>query len=161
MSFPNEVFDALDIAAGTLLGPNPLVGVQETNNLEGYAILAIARIGTTEVPTSPGSFATLTLRCKEGASPGQYELKLGVAVAAVVFGGTVGVGLTVLARRFTPRPRMFFLGVSVLGLILYGILAFVRSEEASTAIWLNAMHIAAAVPIVVGLMRLLPRQRDA
>ena len=89
------------------------------------------------------------------------ELKLGVAIAAVVFGGIVGVGLTVLARRFTPAPRMFFLGVSVLGLTLYGILAFVRAEVTSTAIWLNAMHIAAAVPIVGGLMRLLARQRDA
>ena len=89
------------------------------------------------------------------------ELKLGVAIAAVVFGGILGVGLTVLARRFTLRPQMFFLGVSVLGVTLYGILAFVRAEVASTAIWLNAMHIAAAVPIVGGLMRLLPRQRDA
>jgi len=89
------------------------------------------------------------------------ELKLGVAIAAVVFGGIVGAVLTVLARRFTPRPRMFFLAVSLLGLTLYGILAFVRAEETSTAIWLNTMHIAAAVPIVGGLMRLLPRQLDA
>ena len=56
---------------------------------------------------------------------------------------------------------MFFLAVSLLGLTLYGILAFVRAEETYTAIWLNAMHIAAAVPIVGGLMRLLPGQRDA
>ncbi|MEN8238903.1 MAG: DUF6069 family protein [Actinomycetota bacterium] len=84
------------------------------------------------------------------------ELKLGIAVAATAVGGILGVFLTMLARRFTSKPRTAFIAATAVGLVLYGTLAFVRAEAATTAIWLNMMHIAAAVPIVGALAIWLP-----
>ena len=43
---------------------------------------------------------------------------------------------------------MVFLAASLLGLVVYGVLAFIRADETSTALWLNAMHLVAAFPIV-------------
>ena len=89
------------------------------------------------------------------------ELKLWVAlIATVIVGGFLGSALAWLTQRFTRQPRVAFLIVGALGLIGYGILAAVRSEATSTALWLNAMHLAAAIPIVGALAYALNPQRQ-
>ncbi len=50
-------------ASGTLLGENPIVGHGAIDNDAGVAVLALARIGTTNAPSPSGSFATVTLGC--------------------------------------------------------------------------------------------------
>jgi len=84
------------------------------------------------------------------------ELTIGIAVAATAAGGILGAFLARIARRFTSTPRTTFAVAVTVGLILYGILAFLRAEATSTAIWLNLMHIAAATPIAGALIVWLP-----
>ena len=50
-------------ASGTLLGENPLVGNGSIDNEAGIAVVALARIGATQEPSSSGGFATVTLGC--------------------------------------------------------------------------------------------------
>ena len=84
--------------------------------------------------------------------------KVPIATALVItaLGGVMGWVLAVLARRFTSRPAMVFLGVCLVLLVLDGITPFTASDTASTGIWLNVMHLAAAGPIVGSLYRALP-----
>ncbi len=70
-----------------------------------------------------------------------------------VAGGLDGLGLAAAGRRFLSNPATAFLGICVVGLVLCAIVRFTAAEEVSTGIWLNAMHIAAAVPIFGGLIR--------
>ncbi len=88
------------------------------------------------------------------------ELNMVVTVAATIAGGILGMAFAWLARRFTPRPRLAFISVSILGLILYGFLAFGRTDQHSTAIWLNLMHLAAALPISGALAYLIANRSD-
>jgi len=83
-------------------------------------------------------------------------LPIGIAVAATAAGGILGAFLAMLARRFMSRSRTAFVVAIAVGLVLYGILAFLRAEATSTAVWLNMMHIAAAIPIVGALITWLP-----
>ena len=88
------------------------------------------------------------------------EVPLGVALVFTVLGGAVGIGLALAANRLR-RPQTTFVAVSVVALVLYGVMPFTAAEEASTAIWLNVMHLAAAVPIVGLLANALPAERAA
>ena len=81
------------------------------------------------------------------------ETTVFLAAIFTVVGGIVGLGLAVLCRRFLSNPAAAFVGICVVGLILYGILPFAAAEEVATAVWLNVMHLVAAVPIVGGLAR--------
>ncbi len=85
-------------------------------------------------------------------------IPMGFALGFTVLGGAVGIGLAFLANR-TGRPRITLVVAAAVALVLYGIVPFVAAEETSTAIWLNAMHLAAAVPIVGLLARSLPDRR--
>jgi hypothetical protein len=84
------------------------------------------------------------------------EVPLGNALGVTALGGLVGLGLAVLARRFAPKPRMTFLVVCLVLLVIDGISPFTASDAISTGVWLNAMHLAAAVPIVGSLYWALP-----
>ena len=56
--------------------------------------------------------------------------------------------------------RITFVVICVVGLVLYGIVPFTAAEETATAVWLNLMHLAVALPIVGGLaVRYLPETR--
>jgi hypothetical protein len=85
------------------------------------------------------------------------EVPMAIALLFTALGGAVGVGLANVASRLR-RPRTTFVAVSVVALVLYGILPFTAAEETSTAIWLNAMHVAAALPIIGLLARSLPAE---
>lgn len=82
------------------------------------------------------------------------EVTLGAVLTFTVLGGVVGLGLALVVHRRRWSPSTF-VAVCVAALVLYGIMPFVAAEQTSTAIWLNAMHLAAAVPIVGLLARSL------
>jgi hypothetical protein len=89
------------------------------------------------------------------------EVPIANALFFTAVGGVVGLVLASLANRFTARPRVTFLAVCLVLLVLDGIAPFASSEEVSTGIWLNAMHLSAAVPIVGSLLWVLPDRRSA
>ncbi len=91
--------------------------------------------------------ANLVVAPEFGSGPPD-EMEAWAAAAATVFGGFAGLVLALLSRQLKQRPTGLFLSLCLLGLLAYGFIAVIRSEEISTAIWLNLMHLAAAVPIV-------------
>ena len=46
-----------------------------------------------------------------------------------------------------------------MALVMYGTVPFTAAEETTTAVWLNVMHVLAALPIVGLLARQLPVAR--
>ncbi len=83
------------------------------------------------------------------------EVTIGATVVAAIVGSLLGVGLALLSRLAT-RPQTVFLTICVVGLVGSGIMLFGQAEQASTAVWLNLMHLAVAVPVVGSLWRWLP-----
>lgn len=85
-----------------------------------------------------------------------------VAVPSVVFativGGIIGMVLAIVAS-FLPRPRQIFRGACLVGLVVLAVSAFGASEAFETGVWLNVMHVGAAVPIVGRLTEGLPERR--
>jgi hypothetical protein len=59
------------------------------------------------------------------------------------------------------RTRATLVAVAIVALALSGIVPFTAAEATSTAVWLNVMHVAAAVPIVGLLARSLPETTSA
>ncbi len=94
------------------------------------------------------------LLAEQPGSDGPEEVPLGGAIFATVIGGLVGTAIAFLAGR-TGRPVEIFVGICVVGLILYGLFALTAADDPTTGIWLNVMHIAAAIPIVGSLVRWL------
>ncbi|MDH3301753.1 MAG: DUF6069 family protein [Acidimicrobiia bacterium] len=82
------------------------------------------------------------------------EIPVGGAISATVIGGLVGTAIAFVSGR-TSRPVEVFVGVCVVGLVLYGLFALGQAEDAATGVWLNVLHIAAAIPIVGLLARWL------
>ena len=87
------------------------------------------------------------------------EVALGAVVMFTILGGTVGLGLALVVDRRSWPPSTF-IAVCAGALALYAIVPFIAAEQASTAIWLNAMHVAAAAPIVGFLARSLADERN-
>ena len=88
------------------------------------------------------------------------EVPIGGAAIFTILGGLVGIALATGLLRVA-SPRRIFLIVCVVGLVLYGISPFTAAEEVSTALWLNVAHVAAAIPIVGMLARVLPEVRPS
>jgi peptidoglycan/LPS O-acetylase OafA/YrhL len=86
------------------------------------------------------------------------EIALGAVVAFTVLGGAVGLGLALVVHRRSWPPSTF-IAVCAAALALYGIVPFTAAEQTSTAIWLDAMHVAAAAPIISLLARSLADER--
>ncbi len=80
---------------------------------------------------------------------------LGAALVFTMLGGAAGIGLASIVNRLG-RPRSTFVAVALVALALYGIMPFAAAEQVSTAVWLNVMHVAAALPIVGLLARAFP-----
>ena len=87
------------------------------------------------------------------------EIALGTVVAFTVLGGAVGLGLALVVNRRSLLPSTF-VAVCIAALALYAIVPFIAAEQTSTAIWLNAMHLAAAAPIIGLLARSLADERN-
>lgn len=96
----------------------------------------------------------------EFGSGAAEPLELVEAILVTLFLGLViGPLAAWIGRRQLRSPRNGFLAFSAVGLGVYGIIAFVRADAFSTAIWFNVMHLGAAIPIVGSINRALPLRR--
>ena len=75
LEFPRKMVAVRSVQPGPLLGPEPLTGVKNINNMAGIVQYAIARIGPTVVPTEPGTVAVMTF-VVTAMEPGNYMLEL-------------------------------------------------------------------------------------
>lgn len=82
------------------------------------------------------------------------------AIMFTVLGGVIGLAIAALTKRFLGNPVPAFLGICLVGLIVFGIFPFTAAEETATAIWLNVMHVVAAIPIV-GMLTQAMQSSDA
>ena len=92
LTFDADTMEVVRIEPGDLLGSGPLVGLHEIDNQSGTVKYAIARVGSTSVPTPPGVFAILKFKVLESAESGTYELNLSkVGLADEEFEDIVGI----------------------------------------------------------------------
>lgn len=76
VSFDPKWFTIIEVEAGDLFGPNPLIGVRDVDEVNGIIRCAIARVGKTTPPTPEGTFITIKFKAREEASPGDYEIRI-------------------------------------------------------------------------------------
>lgn len=89
------------------------------------------------------------------------EVTLGHVVGFTILGATVGAALAYLAGRYSRRPLLTFLAVTIIALAGYGVVPFTAAESTQTAIWLNVFHVVVAIPVIAMLTRYLPVSRTA
>lgn len=96
------------------------------------------------------------------AGPGgtAQEVAFGQVVGMTLVGALVGAVLAYTARRWAPRPRTLFLTITLLALASYGAVPFMAAETTTTALWLNAFHVAVAAPVLWAISRHLPASRS-
>ena len=85
------------------------------------------------------------------------EVPVAGAAIGTIFGGLVGMVLAFAASRIA-WSTVVFVGVCLVALVLYGLFAWSAADTQSTGVWLNVMHLAAAVPIMGQLIRWLGEQ---
>ncbi len=85
------------------------------------------------------------------------EVPVAGAAIGTIIGGLVGTILAFAVSRIA-RSTVVFVGVCVVALVLYGLFAWSAAETQSTGVWLNIMHLVAAVPIMGQLIRWLGNQ---
>ncbi|MEM7273075.1 MAG: DUF6069 family protein [Actinomycetota bacterium] len=90
------------------------------------------------------------LLAESPGTDGPEEVPLFGAAFSTVVGGIFGTVLALILSRL-PRSVELFTGICVVILVLYGIFAFGAADDAATGVWLNLMHLAAAIPIVGSL----------
>ncbi len=88
----------------------------------------------------------------EFSSSAPKDLPLEEAIAATLALSILGVFLAWGIGKFLPHPKIIFLVGAIIGMIGYGALAFAKADAIGDALWLNAMHFAAAIPLVGGLL---------
>jgi len=76
VNFNPNIFEVISVNPGDILGPSPLVGLREIDNVKGSIRYAIARVGRTELPTKPGVFAEIQFKTKFEANTGTYTIEL-------------------------------------------------------------------------------------
>ncbi len=101
LKYDPQALSIVGATPGLLLGANPIVGSQRVDAAAGTLLYALARVGSTVVPTPAGVFATVEFRVLDTAQPGNYSLTLvksGLAdekfkdiTQVAVFGATVTV----------------------------------------------------------------------
>jgi hypothetical protein len=74
--FPPHVFSVSLAVPGRLLGGQPLVGARQVDDAEGTVRLAVARQGTTSIPSEPGAFATIHFLVRDNVRPATYSISL-------------------------------------------------------------------------------------
>jgi hypothetical protein len=108
--------------------------------------------------------ASVYLLANEVAGPlvvvGAGEIGVGDVVGFTILGGTVGAVLTYVVGRFSRRPRMALLAVTLIALAGYAVVPFTAAETTTTAIWLNVFHVVVAIPVIRMLIRYLPKNRS-
>lgn len=76
MAFDPKAFEVIEVRSGLLLGEKPLIGDLVVENRRGYLKYALARLGRTQPPTSPGSFALVQFRAREEAPLGKHVIAI-------------------------------------------------------------------------------------
>lgn len=122
--------------------------------LIGLVIAVVAAVAVFYIARATGD--TLTVQ-----APGQPadDVALPFVIGSVVAAGVAAL-LVALLIRLTPRPRITFVIVAVVVLLLSFINPFVASERTSTALWLSLMHVVAAIPLTYFLATALPERRQ-
>jgi len=75
LAFNASVVECEDVSPGNLLGDSPLEK-KVIDNESGMVWYALARIGSTPVPTEKGTFAVLSFKVKGDAPEGTYYLRI-------------------------------------------------------------------------------------
>lgn len=120
----------------------------------GIAATAISLAGVTV--TYLLSQATGTDLLVASGGDATTEVALGTVLGMSVAGAALAVALAWAFGRWAPRPRMTFLGTTLVGLVVYAAVPFAAAESVATALWLNAFHLAVAAPLLGLLGRNLP-----
>lgn len=109
--------------------------------------------------------ASAYLVAQELADPlvvaGAGEVTLDDVTGFTIFGATVGAALAVAIGRFSRRPRLTFLAVTLIALAGYAVVPFTAAGSFGTALWLNLFHLVVAVPVIGMLARWLPGDRTS
>ncbi|MFZ0012586.1 MAG: DUF6069 family protein [Acidimicrobiia bacterium] len=87
------------------------------------------------------------------------EVTMSDVIGFTILGGTVGAVLTYVVGRFSRRPRMALLAVTLIALAGYAVVPFTAAETTTIAIWLNVFHVVVAIPVIGMLIRYLPKNR--
>jgi hypothetical protein len=74
--FDPVYFNATDIKTGSLLGNNPLEGVNLIDNTKGHVELALARVGKTQASSLDADFASINFTVKKSSSPGKPRFSI-------------------------------------------------------------------------------------
>lgn len=120
--------------------------------LRSAVVGIVAAVGAVVITFFIADLISGPLMATQPGADGPQDVPLGGAVFGTVIGGLVGTVLAVVIARLKGAVPIFLL-VCLVGLVLYGWFALSAAETQSTGIWLNVMHIAAAVPIVGQLTR--------
>lgn len=105
VSFDSSLVHVTNMNPGSLLGSNPLVGIEEIDNQAGKIRFALARVGETPVPTPPGVFATIELKPVVSIQ-GQVCQLTRVGFCNEHFEDIGEIVLSEPPERPTPRPGM-------------------------------------------------------
>lgn len=84
---------------------------------------------------------------------------MNMAFAALLEGGIAGTALAVVCRRWTRRPRLSFVALTMIGLIASFALPIDSDATTATKVVLSISHVVVAVIIVPALALALPAQR--
>lgn len=90
---------------------------------------------------------------------GAGEVTLSNVVGFTLLGSTVGAALAYVIGRLARRPRLTFVAVALTALAGYAVVPFTAAESPETAIWLNALHVVVAIPVITMLKRYLAKDR--
>jgi hypothetical protein len=86
---------------------------------------------------------------------------MNMALAALLEGGAAGTALAAACRRWTRRPRLWFVTLTTIGLIASFALPIISDASTATKVVLSISHIVVAVIIVPPLAMTLPQNATA
>ncbi len=76
LAFPAGTLELITIEPGPLLGASPIIGIQQIDANAGTIHMALARQGTTPVPTNAGALIIMHFKVSSGALAGDYTIAI-------------------------------------------------------------------------------------
>ncbi|KAB2340140.1 hypothetical protein F8566_45545 [Actinomadura rudentiformis] len=83
---------------------------------------------------------------------------MNMAWAALLEGGVAGTVLAIACRRWTRRPRSYFVALAMIGLIASFALPIISDASTATKVVLSISHVVVAIIIVPALALALPHE---
>ena len=77
VTYAAGALEVLSHEPGTLIGGDPIVGLNVLDESSGLIQISLARLGATAAPTEPCSFLVVRFRVKQSASAGTYGVSVG------------------------------------------------------------------------------------